>query len=326
MIVDLERFIAQERPFWKRLEQSLRLIERRNRNDWTLNDLKEFHYLYERASSGLARISTFSAEKDLRLYLEQLVARAYAEIHETRGKSTRFSFVQFFTKTVPQTFRRRFAAFSLSAGVMFIGAVFGAVLLLIDPQAKEVIMPFSHLTGDPSDRVAQEEAMGRDSPQTGYQSSFAATLMQNNIRVSILAMALGMTFGVGTLIVLFYNGIILGAVALDYIAAGESTFLLAWLLPHGAIGWGDRDSLQRRMRRVGNDLLTLMAAVALMLVWAGIVESFFSQYHEPIIPYSVKITFGLVELAALVFYLARVGIEPTDVSKTGNDSEANAGA
>ena len=161
----------------------------------------------------------------------------------------------------------------------------------------------------------------------GRKSSFAAQLMQNNIRVSVLAMALGMTFGVGTLIVLFYNGVILGAVVVDYVAAGQTTFLLGWLLPHGSveipailvggqaglvlaralIGRGDRDSLRQRLRKVGPDLMTLMFGVALMLIWAGLIEAFFSQYHAPVLPYGVKIAFGTIELLLLTFYLSKCG-------------------
>jgi len=47
--------------------------------------------------------------------------------------------------------------------------------------------------------------------------------------------------------------------------------------------------------------------VAVLLVWAGLVEAFFSQYHEPVLPYWVKITFGLIELAALSLFLAKSG-------------------
>jgi hypothetical protein len=53
--------------------------------------------------------------------------------------------------------------------------------------------------------------------------------------------------------------------------------------------------------------VTLCFGAALMLVWAGIVESFLSQYHEPVLPYSVKIMFGCVELVALTWYFFRVG-------------------
>ncbi|MDX1709011.1 MAG: stage II sporulation protein M, partial [Desulfobacterales bacterium] len=51
----------------------------------------------------------------------------------------------------------------------------------------------------------------------------------------------------------------------------------------------------------------LICGVALMLVWAGIVEAFFSQYHEPVLPYTFKIAFGCVELSILVLYLGLAG-------------------
>jgi len=43
------------------------------------------------------------------------------------------------------------------------------------------------------------------------------------------------------------------------------------------------------------------------MIWAGLVESFFSQYHAPVIPYSLKISFGVIELLLLVLYLGLVG-------------------
>jgi uncharacterized membrane protein SpoIIM required for sporulation len=126
---------------------------------------------------------------------------------------------------------------------------------------------------------------------------------------------------------LFYNGVILGAVAVDYMMAGETPFLLGWLLPHGAveipaillagqagivlagalIGWGKPISLRMRLHKISNDLVTLIAGVALMLVWAGIVEAFFSQYHEPVMPYTVKIGFGVFELMILASFLGGAG-------------------
>lgn len=161
----------------------------------------------------------------------------------------------------------------------------------------------------------------------GGKSTFSAMLMANNIRVSIFALALGMTFGVGTAIILFYNGVILGVVACDYVLAGETEFLLGWLLPHGSveipaiflggqagmvlasalIGWGSAVPLRHRIREIRADLVALILFAALLLVWAGVVESFFSQYHEPYLPYSVKIAFGGVQLFALFFYLFAIG-------------------
>jgi uncharacterized membrane protein SpoIIM required for sporulation len=329
MIVDLERFVVQEQPHWRRLEKMLAQFEDTRAQRPSLETLKEFHYLYERTAAGLARITTFSSERDLREYLEHLVSRAYTEIHSTRDRPHRLAPLHWFLHTLPQTFRRQIGAFWLATALLTVGAIFGGVLVLIDPQAKEVVLPFSQLLGDPKERVAMEESGSAMNRLTGVKSSFAASLMQNNIRVSILAMALGMTFGAGTLIVVFYNGVILGAVVVDYVAAGETAFLLGWLLPHGAIeipailigaqaglvlaraliGRGDRDPMKVRLRKTGNDLMTLMFGVALMLVWAGLIEAFFSQYHAPILPYSVKIAFGVVELVLLVFFFSRCGRE-----------------
>ena len=93
-------------------------------------------------------------------------------------------------------------------------------------------------------------------------------------------------------------------------------FMLGWLLPHGVIeipailiagqgglvlgqaliGRGDRASLNERLRSIGSDLMALVCGFAGMLIWAGTVESFLSQYHEPVIHYWQKIVFGLVEL------------------------------
>jgi len=329
MIIDLERFVVQERPHWQRLERMLQRFEEWRSQRPTLEEVKEFHYLYERTAAGLARITTFSSERELREYLEHLVARAYTEIHSSREKPHRIAPLHWFFHTLPQAFRRQAGAFWLATALLAAGALLGGVLVIVDPEAKEVVLPFAHLLGEPSERVAQEEAGGSLGALGTAKSSFAASLMQNNIRVSILAMALGMTFGVGTLIVVFYNGVILGAVVVDYVTAGETVFLLGWLLPHGAIeipaillgaqagfvlaraliGRGTREPLRVRMRSVSNDLTTLMLGVSLMLIWAGVIEAFFSQYHAPVLPYSIKIAFGLIELILLVLFFSRCGRE-----------------
>jgi uncharacterized membrane protein SpoIIM required for sporulation len=58
--------------------------------------------------------------------------------------------------------------------------------------------------------------------------------------------------------------------------------------------------------------VTLIFGVGIMLVWAGLVEAFLSQYHEPAIPYWAKISFGAVELCLLALFLAKSGSQPTD--------------
>jgi uncharacterized membrane protein SpoIIM required for sporulation len=334
MIIDLQKFLASEQPFWTELEQQLDKLEAEPNFRMSLDQLRRFHLLYERTAADLARITTFSSEPETRTYLEGLVARAYGEIHETRERRGRLHPLEWFFRTLPQTFRRHVRAFYLSAAVTLVGCAFGGLALALDPASKPVLMPFPHLLQDPARRVAEEEKATTDR-LAGQKSSFSAFLMTHNTRVSIFTLALGMTWGVGTIIMLFYNGVMLGAVACDYVRAGQTKFLLGWLLPHGAveipsiliagqaglmlalalIGWGKRVPLQARLREISRDLVTLIFGVALLLVWAGFVEAFLSQCHEPVMPYSVKIAFGLVELLLLSLFLAKSGTTPVP----GND-------
>jgi uncharacterized membrane protein SpoIIM required for sporulation len=326
MIIDLQKFVSEERPYWSELEAMLDRLENRPEFKLSLPQLERFHYLYQRTSGDLAKIKTFASEPNTRAFLESLVARAFGEIHETRKRPHRFAPLQWLFSTFPQTFRKHVRVFWICLAAMLLGSAFGGFVIWVDPAAKDVLLPFGHLHGDPSDRVAREETVNEDR-LAGAKSSFSSQLMTHNTRVAIFTLALGMTWGIGTLIMLFYNGVILGAVALDYVMAGETTFLLGWLLPHGAIeipaivlagqsglvlagaliGWGKPISLKMRLRKVSADLVTLIFGVAVMLIWAGIVEAFFSQYHEPVLPYEVKIGFGILELFLLVLFLARSG-------------------
>ena len=325
MIIDLPRFIASQRPVWNELETMLARVERDPSGRLSFDDAKHFHLLYQKVSADLGRIATFAAEPELRRYLESLTARAYAEIHETRERGRRFNPLRWFTRDFPRAFRRQSGAFVLSVVITIVGVVFGGFAVALDEDAKEAVLPgqFSGHLGDPARRVAEEEKATKDRFR-GSHASFASTLMANNISVSIRAVAFGMTWGIGTMMLLFYNGVILGLVAVDYILAGQLVFLLGWLLPHGVIeipavliagqgglvlgkaliGRGDRAPLRSRLRAVAGDVMTLIGGVAVMLVWAGFVESFLSQHHQPVVPYWLKIAFGCVELAALVWFLS----------------------
>jgi uncharacterized membrane protein SpoIIM required for sporulation len=326
VIINLQAFIDQEQRVWTELEGVLDRLERQPGSRLELAEIRHFHALYQRASADLARLKTFAAERELNRYLEALVARAYSEIHKTTGGGARLHPLRWLLATFPQTFRRHIAAFWLALAVTLGGAGFGGGALLFDPAAKEIIMPFEHLRGSPAERVAQVEHAG-DAVNRGHQASMTGFYISHNTRVSIQSFALGMTWGVGTLVMLFYNGVILGAVFADYIAAGQARFVFGWLLPHGSfeipailvagqagfvlagalIGWGRRLPLRRRLAAIGPDLVTLILGFSLMLVWAGIIEAFFSQYHEPVVPYRIKIAFGCVELGLLAFYLAGMG-------------------
>ena len=178
-------------------------------------------------------------------------------------------------------------------------------------------------------RTRRRRGEPHDDRLAGHKSSFSAFLMTHNTKVSIFTLALGMTWGVGTIIMLFYNGVTLGAIVgglhagrADEISAGLADAAWRHRNPRdpdrrpggadagaGAHRLGPTHAAPARLREVSRDIVTLIFGVGLLLVWAGFVEAFLSQYHEPVIPYDAKIAFGLVELVLLMLFLAKSGKE-----------------
>ena len=319
----MKQFIERERTTWEELDKTLTRIENETLLHLTLEEVQRLHYLYERTGAGLIKISTFAAEPNLVHSLESLLTRAYAELQTGRSQTEKISIRRWLFRTFPQTFRKHLRFFWAALLLTIVGALFGGAAVAYDPDAKAAIAPFPNLLQSPAERVKEEENKINPTLATS-KSRFSATLITNNTKVSILALALGVTWGIGTAILLFYNGVVLGAVILDYVRAGQSVFLMGWLLPHGVIeipailiagqaglllgraliGWNSKENVHQRLRSVTGSLVTLISGAALLLIWAGLVEAFFSQYHEPILPYQFKIIVGLVELLALLTFLS----------------------
>lgn len=328
MILDLDRFLRREEPYWRELESLLEAIHQRPGGGLSLEEAERLRALYQRAAASLNRIQQGAAAPALIAYLEQLVARAYGETYQSRpapnwrraARAVPGLFVRF-----PIVFRRHFAAFLLSLAITCGGCVFGGLAVLTDPAAVQVLLPAAYLQR-PLQRVRAAESGREPSPDAAVSAQFSAFLMTHNIHVALFALLLGVTLGAGTAVLLFGNGVMLGAVAARYAGAGVSEFLAGWLLPHGAFeipsiliagqaGFliaaallrGDRAPRWRRLRACLPDVVVLIAGLSVMLVWAGLIEGMFSQHHAPQVPYAVKIAFGLLELAVLALYLARVG-------------------
>ena len=324
MIASLQRFILQRRPLWEEYEALLKRLEDDVSLKLDLDGIQRLRFLHESVAGDLMRVRTFTVDPDTTAYLESLLARGFGFIHDNRGVRLRFP-VRKALILFAQTVRQHTRALGLVVTALMLGVLLGGFLVAFEPNVKEIILPFAHLLGDPAERVALEESTNPDVSEA--HTRFAAQLMANNIRVSILVLVLGIFYGVLTLVVVFYNGVILGAVIVDYLLAGQGVFLTAWLLPHGSVEIPailfsaqaglliaravmvpqGRLSAAARLRRVRQPVCILLGGVIVLLIWAGLVESFFSQYHAPILPYPAKIAFGVLQTAGLIAYLMLAG-------------------
>lgn len=328
MIVDPHRFIENAQPRWLKFEKLLTQMENHPQLWSDYQQAKLFYDDYLEVAADLSQVRSFVFEQAISKHLEHLVARAALQMYPQQRRMA-FHPLKWFLCDFPAIFRRHIRLFFLSLAISLVGVIFGIGAILLDPPSKAILIPFPHLEGRPSERVRHEESVlnPHENPVNQSKATFSAQLMTHNTKVSITTMAMGLSYGIGTVILLFYNGLILGAVAIDYIVDGQILFLLGWLLPHGVIeipaiilagqtglilAWAMLDrrregNLGERLRFCIRDVASLIGGVAVMLIWAGFIEAFLSQYHEPVLPYWIKIFFGICELTGLIAFLSLGG-------------------
>ena len=326
MILDLERFQVQARPRWNELESLLFALENRPDHRVSATEAEQLQVLYAGTAADLNRVTHGALAPELREYLERLIARAYAELYyapPTRSQIWKPRlWLRIFT-AFPEAFRRESRYFALAVLITILGCALGGLAVRYDPASVDVLLRADYLR-NPGKRVQREEkGQNRQLASAQTEAVFSAQLITHNIEVALLAAAFGVTFGIGTALLLFENGVLLGAVAVRYTQQGFGLFVTAWLLPHGAFEipsilvagqagfYLARLLLRRRedrdMRRAMREWLLLIGGLAIMLVWAGLMEAFFSQHHSPVLPYGFKVAVGGAEVVLLTIYLLFIG-------------------
>jgi uncharacterized membrane protein SpoIIM required for sporulation len=214
----------------------------------------------------------------------------------------------------------------LSTVLFMLGGLAGALVMRLDPEAMGLVIPDMHQVQTPEERIRQEAH--NDDHQAGSAAVFSSFLFTHNIQVTFLVFALGLTFGIGTAFVLFWNGVPLGALAMQYHLGGHGVWFWAWILPHGVVElsvimiagaagfviarglWRPGQEPRRTaLIRESKRAVRLVMGGMPMLVVAGIVEGTISQMHDPIMPSWVKLGFAAALFVAMLAYLSRGGTE-----------------
>jgi uncharacterized membrane protein SpoIIM required for sporulation len=331
---EVDRFAAQRQPDWKRLSELTERLEAHGPKPRSLSEARSFARLYRAACADLLVARAELMDAALADYLDALVARAYAFVYAPRRSSLRRAW-QFVWDQFPGIVRGHVRLVALAGTLLLLGASFGAFVVTTDPAAVSVVVPDMHLDTTPTERVHKEELVAEH--DVGRSAVFSSFLFTHNIQVTFLVFALGITFGIGTAFVLFWNGIPLGALAAQYHASGQGLFFWAWILPHGVVeitvvliagasgfvlakplwlpGTQGRGSA---LRQAAPRAVSLVLGGMPMLVVAGLVEGTISQMHAPLVPPSVKLGFAAALFCAMLAYLRR-RVTPADGAPDGAD-------
>jgi uncharacterized membrane protein SpoIIM required for sporulation len=320
---DIEGFIRERQPRWRALAALLEDFAVRDPRTLGREAVIELVRLYRIACSDLNQARSYTANPELLERLNQLVGRSYRMVYQAApGMIRGGGIVRFLTVDVPATFQAEVRLVLLAAAIFIAGALVGLAAVISDPANGEVLVPAQFFTESPADRVARIEAGPERLESAEDVAAFGSMLYTHNIQVSFLAFSAAALTLVGGWCLLFYNGLILGAIGGLYILGGVGTFFIAWVGPHGALElpaiifsaaaglrlgqallmpgeYGRADAVRRAFPAV----YRIMVTAALVLVAAGMIEGSFSQLSAKAVPYAAKIAVAGALFCCLVGWL-----------------------
>ena len=274
--------------------------------------VRELAALYRRTSADLAIARAESSDPRLVSYLNNLVVRAHGRIYRGEAREGLSRVREFFRDELPRAFRRTWRYTAAAALVFWLFFAFAFVATRRDPG-------FAQLTGvDPNETQFTERIRWWEQLNEANQIG-ASAIGTNNIKVTFFAFALGATCGLGTLLLIAFNGAQIGAVLALTFNHDFGWDLLAFMVGHGVIeltcifiaggaGFligsgvllpGDL-SRGDALRLRGREAVTLIIGCIPLLAVAGAIEGFVSP--APIAP-AIKYAIGAGTGVALYSYL-----------------------
>jgi uncharacterized membrane protein SpoIIM required for sporulation len=319
--MNLATFISGRSPDWRRLEQVLSQVEGSGLGTLDDQQAAEFGRLYRQAASDLNQAQTFVSGDATVQYLNDLVARCYMVIYaRTRPNIRRF--VRHLIFGFPAVFRRYWSRVLLATLIFMAGTLFGGTAAYLNMDAAQsFLMPANFPTIRPKDDGDRSPMMSTG--QAGRMISFYFT---NNLRVCLIAFALGLTLGIGTAWMLFENGLITGVIAVVFAKAGQLTSFSAELLPHGmveipailisgAAGFLLAEAIYRarpwprveEIARRGRQALLLVAGCVPLIFAAAFLETLVARAPEWFLSSGLKLTVAGVMSVLFAAYVLLVG-------------------
>lgn len=315
----IERFVANRRSRWERLNLLLNR-SRSARSTLSVDELDEMARLYRHTTSDLAIARRDFPSDGATRYINELVARAYGQIYRD-PPSPRAAIARFFRYELPREFRSAWPFIVASAALFFAPMFIALAVIMISPDTAEMLVPARILT------LIKSGRHWFDIPDE-QRSVMATYIMTNNIQVSFLALAGGMTAGLMTCWVLVSNGLSIGAISGALAAYGLGESLVWWIAGHGflelsviiisggcglmlgkAIIWPGLQPRRDVLSAAGIRSMRLLLGTLPFMALAGVIEGFFSPLT---LHWTWKLAMGLSTGVLMYTYLLLVGRETRD--------------
>jgi len=312
-------FIEQNKDKWKDFEQLL--------EDPAQRDAEKLSELFVQITDDLSYSRTFYPNRSVRVYLNDLAQQIFLRIYKSR-KSPAKRLVGFWTDELPRLIYESRKDFRLAFFVFAASILIGLLSSRMDPDFVRVIL------GDSYVQMTQENIESGD-PMAVYKQrgefQMALGITLNNIYVSFITFLFGAIFFVGTLAILVYHGIMIGAFQYFFIAQGLfwESFLTIWMhgtleisaiviagaagltMGRGLVFPGTYRRLQAFQQSARRGLKILLGTVPLFVI-AGFIEGLLTRYTE-----APDLLRGMFILLCLAFVIGYFVIYPVYKARRG---------
>ena len=300
-------FIKQNKEKWKEFE---RILEK----DKDI-DPEKLNSLYVQITDDLSYSRTFYPYRSVRVYLNHLAQQVFNNIYKIK-RSPFKRIKSFWTDELPQLVYEAKPEFSLALFVFGLAVAIGVLSSSMDPDFPRVIL------GDEYVDMTIENINSGD-PMAVYKQkgelSMSLGITANNLKVAFLTFVMGIFFAIGSIAIMIYNGVMVGAFQYFFVQKGVfwESFLTIWthgtleisaIIIAGAAGLtmgkglvfpGTLSRLQAFQISARRGLKIMMGIVPIFII-AGFIEGFMTRYTE--MPDIISLIFILSCLAFVLYY------------------------
>ena len=306
-----EQFIKTNSSAWKELDNITLRINNKGIKNLSSNEVKRFLHLFRQSSHHLAYARTHYPKSSLVSYLNSLIGKCHSNLYAVR-KTSLAQLVSYVLYGFPKMLKEYKYYILASFGFFLVGLILSLVMVVYNPDSASFFLPASIVEN------VQNGPAGSISSRNWDYPLMSSSIMRNNIIVSLKTFVFGITLGLGTIYVLFFNGAMLGALTALIYMYGNPINYWSLILPHGIIEltaifisgasgliiakgmllpgeYSRRNSLIHSAKKAAS----LLMGVVFMLIIAGIIEGFFTPLEISVV---IKLSFAAVTAIILAIY------------------------
>jgi hypothetical protein len=193
------QFIKNNSERWREVELFLS-------KKTSFQDPDKLAELFIQLTDDLSYSKTFYPQSKTTQYLNSITSKVHQSVYKNK-KEKRSRIISFWKYELPEIFFTRRKELAISFGIFFIAIVIGIISSEGDTGFVRLILGDSYVNMT-KENINQGDPLAVYKKMNGVDMFMGITF--NNIRVSFYAFISGLLLSVGTILLLLYNGIMLG--------------------------------------------------------------------------------------------------------------------